>query len=299
MAAVNLGRVGLNPMGEYDENTDYERLDVVSYMGSTYCAVRAVKGQPPGESGAWRVMAKLTAAAVADALGYEPAERQGCLQASRDVERLKRAVSVLYDINRGISYRFEEDSEAESVKTAPSGAKAAVVTALSDDVTAVTVRGRNLCNAELFEQGDVVSSLNWGTNRNRVALKADIDVSGYDSVRLSNDLYNYIYTLYSNGVCQKRTVTNSSRVTIELADYDMLRFCLLKADGTALTVEEAKRARVMLSAGGEAADYAPYRCESYVPPLNEPFTVEPGGEIAFEGGEGAVKYLIALNEVEL
>lgn len=36
MSTINvLGPVGLNPVGEYQENTSYERLDLVSHNGSS------------------------------------------------------------------------------------------------------------------------------------------------------------------------------------------------------------------------------------------------------------------------
>lgn len=286
MAAVNLGRVGLNPMGEYDENTAYERLDVVSYMGSAYCAVRAVKGVPPGDGGAWRVMARLDAAAIASALGYIPADSA---DTSR-LPRLMRAVSVLYDINRGITYRTEEDSLPENRKTVPSGAKAAVSN------VPCTARGRNMADPRLFEQGDVISSLEWGTNTNRVVYRRDIDVSGLDWVTLSCRGRGFIYARYRNGVCTGRNLVSGSTAVIDVNTSDMLRFCLMNTDGTPLSVEDAVNSSVMLEAGRKAGTYRPYTLTTAE--ADEPFIVEPGGEITFDGN-GGIKWLIALNEVEL
>lgn len=42
-----LGPVGLNPTGEYDETKQYEKLDVVTYQGSSYVAKQSVIGQLP------------------------------------------------------------------------------------------------------------------------------------------------------------------------------------------------------------------------------------------------------------
>ena len=35
-----LGPVGLNPLGDYNSETKYEKLDVVLYQGSSYVALK-------------------------------------------------------------------------------------------------------------------------------------------------------------------------------------------------------------------------------------------------------------------
>lgn len=37
-----LGPVGLNPLGDYNSQTEYEKLDVVLYQGSSYVALKPV-----------------------------------------------------------------------------------------------------------------------------------------------------------------------------------------------------------------------------------------------------------------
>lgn len=43
----DLGIVGMEPIGEYDSNIKYERLNIVSYEGSTYCALKDTQGNNP------------------------------------------------------------------------------------------------------------------------------------------------------------------------------------------------------------------------------------------------------------
>lgn len=49
-----LGPVGLNPLGEYNSETEYEKLDVVLYQGSSYVALQTVQGQVPTNTEYWQ-----------------------------------------------------------------------------------------------------------------------------------------------------------------------------------------------------------------------------------------------------
>lgn len=49
-----LGPVGLNPLGEYNSQTEYEKLDVVLYQGSSYVALQTVQGQVPTNTEYWQ-----------------------------------------------------------------------------------------------------------------------------------------------------------------------------------------------------------------------------------------------------
>lgn len=44
------GKVSLNPRGEYNQDTQYEPLDLVYYLGATYCAVKTTVGNTPTEN---------------------------------------------------------------------------------------------------------------------------------------------------------------------------------------------------------------------------------------------------------
>ncbi len=48
-----LGPVGYNPVGEYDANIIYDRLDVVLYQGVSYVALQPVQGQVPTDTTYW------------------------------------------------------------------------------------------------------------------------------------------------------------------------------------------------------------------------------------------------------
>lgn len=49
-----LGPVGLNPLGEYNSQTEYEKLDVVLYQGSSYVALKPVQGIVPTNAEYWQ-----------------------------------------------------------------------------------------------------------------------------------------------------------------------------------------------------------------------------------------------------
>lgn len=53
-----LGRIGLNLRGEYNAATAYEKLDVVSYNGSSYAAKAACTGVVPTNTQSWMLLAK-------------------------------------------------------------------------------------------------------------------------------------------------------------------------------------------------------------------------------------------------
>jgi len=49
-----LGPVGLNPLGDYNSQTEYEKLDVVLYQGSSYVALKPVQGIVPTNAEYWQ-----------------------------------------------------------------------------------------------------------------------------------------------------------------------------------------------------------------------------------------------------
>ena len=65
MAEYNLGRVGLVIKGEYNNTTQYKKLDVVFFNGRTYVAKQDAKGQEPTNTVYWQQM-------VYKGKGYNP-----------------------------------------------------------------------------------------------------------------------------------------------------------------------------------------------------------------------------------
>lgn len=49
-----LGVVAMEPKGEYDSSTYYEKLNVVTYDGSSYMAKEQVQGELPPTSNKWQ-----------------------------------------------------------------------------------------------------------------------------------------------------------------------------------------------------------------------------------------------------
>jgi len=55
---IVLGIVSIKNMGEYNSQTQYERLNVVTYQGSTYCASQSTKGNLPTDTEYWQLYAE-------------------------------------------------------------------------------------------------------------------------------------------------------------------------------------------------------------------------------------------------
>lgn len=55
---IVLGIVGIKNMGEYDAQTNYEKLNVVTYNGSSYCAKRSTTGNLPTDTDYWQLYAE-------------------------------------------------------------------------------------------------------------------------------------------------------------------------------------------------------------------------------------------------
>ena len=55
---IDLGIVGIKNMGEYNSQTQYEKLNVVTYQGSSYCALKNTKGNLPTDTDYWQLYAQ-------------------------------------------------------------------------------------------------------------------------------------------------------------------------------------------------------------------------------------------------
>ena len=55
---INLGIVGIKNMGEYNSQTKYEKLNVVTYQGSSYCALKDTTGNLPTNTEYWQLYAE-------------------------------------------------------------------------------------------------------------------------------------------------------------------------------------------------------------------------------------------------
>lgn len=68
MSKTTLGRVMLVPKGEYNAQTEYERLDVVRYGTASYIALRSVQGVTPADGEDYMLFAQGTPGET----GYSP-----------------------------------------------------------------------------------------------------------------------------------------------------------------------------------------------------------------------------------
>lgn len=55
---IELGIVGIKNMGEYSSQTQYEKLNVVTYQGSSYCALKSSIGVLPTDTEYWQLYAE-------------------------------------------------------------------------------------------------------------------------------------------------------------------------------------------------------------------------------------------------
>lgn len=55
---IELGIVGIKNCGIYNAQTTYEKLNVVTYQGSTYCALKETKGNLPTDTSYWQLYAQ-------------------------------------------------------------------------------------------------------------------------------------------------------------------------------------------------------------------------------------------------
>lgn len=58
MATKILGKVALTPKGEFNELTEYQVLDIISYQGSSYVCLQTTKGNLPTNDTYWQLVAE-------------------------------------------------------------------------------------------------------------------------------------------------------------------------------------------------------------------------------------------------
>lgn len=58
MATKILGKVVITPKGEFNEATTYQKLDVVTYQGSSYICLQTTKSNLPTDDTYWQLVAK-------------------------------------------------------------------------------------------------------------------------------------------------------------------------------------------------------------------------------------------------
>lgn len=72
MATYNIGKIGMTPKGTYNASTAYEKLDVVSYNGSSYVALDNCTGIAPTNTSKWMILAQGNASqAATTVLGFD------------------------------------------------------------------------------------------------------------------------------------------------------------------------------------------------------------------------------------
>ena len=97
MASKNLGRVGFVPKGGYDPETEYNRLDVVSYQGAAYVVrVDGLTGVTPGtDPDSYLVLVDNAAAVTANQAAA--AANAAAEAVSGDVAELKSAFALFQE----------------------------------------------------------------------------------------------------------------------------------------------------------------------------------------------------------
>ena len=164
MVNQDLGRVAVVLRGEYDPEAQYERLDCISYQGSSYLVRKHCTGVTPAAGEYYQLAALAGSSAAADAaalLANEAAKNAdaaagradaaaGNAQEAADavngeVDKIKDDISaeqaarssadaqirnrldVLFQLNNGITYDFITDDSEACEKTIPDGCKFAAI----------------------------------------------------------------------------------------------------------------------------------------------------------------------------
>lgn len=266
---INLGIVGIKNMGEYDSQTEYEKLNVVTYQGSSYCALRDTVGNLPTNTDYWQLYAQkgdIGATGATGATGPRgpqgiPGEPSGTPLVAESISDMIDTTKVYVNTTDGHWYWYDGDSWEDG------GIYQATGISLNDDVIQMLLgRSRNLINI----QDDITINK---TNRTY-----DVDVSDYGieenkEYNLSFLLTNVVESTSSNNNLVVRAIySNTSGDYTQLEtdtivagrhnvaftptkDVQKISFIISSSvsDGTTLDVEE-----LQIKLGSEFTGFVPY-----------------------------------------
>lgn len=137
---INLGPVGFNPTGNYDNTRSYEKLDMVLYQGSSYVAKQSVIGQLPTNSQYWDCVAtgtlkQFTYASVAE-MKLDPSLEDGMYAQTVGYYNANDGGGATYKIT-------DEESESEYQEELDSGLYATLIIEGEVSVKQLGAKGDN------------------------------------------------------------------------------------------------------------------------------------------------------------
>ena len=115
---IELGIVGIKNMGEFDSQTSYEKLNVVTYNGSSYCAIKNTTGNLPTDTDYWQLYAAKGSTGATGATGATgpqgpqgvPGEPSGTPLAAASTSDMTDTTKVYVNTTDGKWYYYDGDS---------------------------------------------------------------------------------------------------------------------------------------------------------------------------------------------
>lgn len=92
--ATDLGRVRIVPKGAYNANTTYEMLDLVTYNGSSYIALKSTKGNLPTNTTYWQLHGQ---GYPGNASGVAATDVQGLVVTAGGTSTIQALINALAD----------------------------------------------------------------------------------------------------------------------------------------------------------------------------------------------------------
>ena len=232
-----LGPVGLNPLGDYNSQTEYEKLDVVLYQGSSYVALKPAQGIVPTNAEYWQKL-------VAGGVGYDDLEKTLESNYYDEITYTKERyydtdcyiTSIpLRDVSNNEIVLFVDDVDSESSPT--KYARDNLTTLTINASLKLNINGSVIANGEILNSADLSSKSDaykyLGIKANRVLKEYQANQTTAED--MLNDgcqqAFLVYYTLISNGVIQD--MTEIPDLDGSIATSKNPRQCLgQKSDGT-------------------------------------------------------------------
>ena len=246
----DLGRVAVVSRGAYDPAAEYERLDAVSYNGSSYLVRKHCQGVEPAEGEYYMLMAKAGDSTAANAA----------------------AVEALAAAERANTTSGRADTAAGNANAAAAEAKNVVntvipdVNKLKDDLCAVNseIIGEESDKSLLWEQGNFV---NYNEQESSTRIRTGyVKINTDAKIKLSAENgYKFYWYLFESGIYDKSKSSNAWVTSAELTVSRASEFRLVgaKADDTTIIPTDGKNINFSVTIArniktSELEDFAKY-----------------------------------------
>ena len=194
--ATKIGRVSINPQGEYSSGTQYQRLDVVTYQGSGYICIQDCQNKPVTNTAYWYLL-------VSKGDTYEVTEED--LQ--RIALQIEEDASSLF--NQLVAQKTSEFNTNASDKT----------TAFNNNATSKTSDFDTNATQKTTEFNNNATSKTTDFNSNATQKGVSFDANYDDKVGLFNGNATTKTNNYNDNASAKTTAFNNN-ATSKTEDFD-------------------------------------------------------------------------------